>query len=108
MSLFIYLSTIDTIYLSINLSINIYIYIYLFLSIYLSPSLFSLTLTLTTTRYVYMEVMKRLDWHKVGALTEDGQKYSDYISDMQVSLADFVFYCVFTARKLQISKRFAD
>ena len=33
MSLFIYLSTIDTIYLSINLSINIYISIYFYLSI---------------------------------------------------------------------------
>jgi len=25
-----------------------------------------------------------LKWKKVGALTEDGQKYSDYMSDMQV------------------------
>jgi len=31
-----------------------------------------------------METMKMLKWKKVGALTEDGQKYSDYMSDMQV------------------------
>jgi hypothetical protein len=34
-------------------------------------------------RYVYMETLKKLGWKKVGALTEDGQKYSDYISAMQ-------------------------
>ena len=46
-----------------------------------------------------MEVMKRLDWHKVGALTEDGQKYSDYISDMQVSLADILYFIVCLQRE---------
>ena len=30
-----------------------------------------------------METLKKLGWRKVGALTEDGQKYSDYISAMQ-------------------------
>jgi hypothetical protein len=30
-----------------------------------------------------METLKKLGWKKVGALTEDGQKYSDYISAMQ-------------------------
>ena len=35
-------------------------------------------------RSVYMESLEKLGWRKVGALTEDGQKYSDYISDMQV------------------------
>ena len=37
-------------------------------------------------RYVYMDTLGKLKWKKVGALTEDGQKYSDYISDMQVYL----------------------
>ena len=31
-----------------------------------------------------MDTLAKLKWKKVGALTEDGQKYSDYISDMQV------------------------
>ncbi|XP_023346842.1 glutamate [NMDA] receptor subunit 1 [Eurytemora carolleeae] len=30
-----------------------------------------------------MDTLGKLKWKKVGALTEDGQKYSDYISDMQ-------------------------
>ena len=29
--------------------------------------------------------MKQLEWNKVGALTEDGEKYTNYMSDMQVS-----------------------
>jgi hypothetical protein len=35
-------------------------------------------------RYAYMETLKKLRWGKVAALTQDGQKYSDYISEMQV------------------------
>jgi hypothetical protein len=41
-----------------------------------------------------METLKKLGWKKVGALTEDGQKYSDYISAMQ-------------AREISISSTFA-
>jgi len=32
-----------------------------------------------------METLKKLKWGKVAALTQDGQKYSDYISEMQVN-----------------------
>jgi hypothetical protein len=31
-----------------------------------------------------METLKKLKWGKVAALTQDGQKYSDYISELQV------------------------
>jgi len=41
-----------------------------------------------------METLKKLGWKKVGALTEDGQKYSDYISAMQAgeSILQFKIY----------------
>lgn len=34
-------------------------------------------------RYVYLLLLKKLGWNRVAALTEDGQKYTEYISHMQ-------------------------
>lgn len=35
---------------------------------------------------VYVELMKFLDWKRVAALTEDGQKYTEYISHMEAAM----------------------
>ena len=34
-------------------------------------------------KFAYIETMKRLGWRKVAALTQDGQKYSDYMPALQ-------------------------
>lgn len=34
-------------------------------------------------KHVYLQLFKRLGWRRVAALTEDGQKYTEYISHMQ-------------------------
>ncbi len=43
-----------------------------------------------------METLKKLKWGKVAALTQDGQKYSDYISEMQVNNLFFTKLKIFT------------
>ena len=37
-------------------------------------------------RYAYMRTLEHLGWGKVAAMTEEGQKYSDYISALQDKL----------------------
>jgi hypothetical protein len=32
---------------------------------------------------VYLQLFQKLGWEQVAALTEDGQKYTEYISQMQ-------------------------
>jgi len=39
-------------------------------------------------KYVYVQLLRRLGWHRVASLTEDGQKYTEYISYMQDMLRD--------------------
>lgn len=39
-------------------------------------------------KYVYVQLLQRLGWHRVASLTEDGQKYTEYISYMQDILRD--------------------
>ncbi|CAH0390440.1 unnamed protein product [Bemisia tabaci] len=34
-------------------------------------------------KYVYLQLFNALEWKKVAALTEDGQKYTEYISNLQ-------------------------
>ena len=34
-------------------------------------------------RNVYLEFFKKIGWRKVASLTQDGQQYSDYISELQ-------------------------
>lgn len=34
-------------------------------------------------KFAYIQTMKRLGWSKVAALTQDGQKYSDYMPALQ-------------------------
>lgn len=34
-------------------------------------------------KHVYLQLLQRLGWHRVASLTEDGQKYTEYISYMQ-------------------------
>lgn len=34
-------------------------------------------------RFVYLQLFQKLGWHRVAALTEDGQKYPEYISHLQ-------------------------
>jgi hypothetical protein len=43
-------------------------------------------------RYAYMETLKKLKWGKVAALTQDGQKYSDYISELQVHYISILYF----------------
>jgi hypothetical protein len=35
------------------------------------------------SRFVYLQLFQQLRWEQVAALTEDGQKYTEYISQMQ-------------------------
>ncbi|XP_011630756.1 uncharacterized LOC105422894 isoform X1 [Pogonomyrmex barbatus] len=39
-------------------------------------------------KHVYVQLFQRLGWHRVASLTEDGQKYTEYISYMQDMLRD--------------------
>ncbi|XP_070151049.1 uncharacterized protein [Polyergus mexicanus] len=39
-------------------------------------------------KYVYLQLLQKLGWHRVASLTEDGQKYTEYISYMQDMLRD--------------------
>lgn len=39
-------------------------------------------------KHVYLQLLKRLGWHRVASLTEDGQKYTEYLSYMQDMLRD--------------------
>ncbi|XP_029161523.1 receptor-type guanylate cyclase gcy-5-like [Nylanderia fulva] len=39
-------------------------------------------------KYVYLQLLQSLGWHRVASLTEDGQKYTEYISYMQDMLRD--------------------
>ncbi|EFN73169.1 Insulin-like peptide receptor [Camponotus floridanus] len=39
-------------------------------------------------KYVYLQLLQMLGWHRVASLTEDGQKYTEYISYMQDLLRD--------------------
>lgn len=39
-------------------------------------------------KHVYLQLLQRLGWHRVASLTEDGQKYTEYISYMQDMLRD--------------------
>lgn len=39
-------------------------------------------------RHVYLKLLQRMRWHRVASLTEDGQKYTEYISYMQDLLGD--------------------
>ena len=40
-------------------------------------------LTLHHARHAYIATLQALGWSKVAALTQDGQKYSDYMSSLQ-------------------------
>lgn len=33
--------------------------------------------------HVYVQLLKELNWHRVVAFTEDGQKYTEYISQLE-------------------------
>ncbi|XP_012274072.1 uncharacterized protein LOC105696282 isoform X2 [Orussus abietinus] len=39
-------------------------------------------------KHVYLQLLQRLGWRRVAALTEDGQRYTEYISYMQDMLRD--------------------
>lgn len=34
-------------------------------------------------RYAYLEVLQKLGWNRVASLTQDGHRYSEYISHLQ-------------------------
>ena len=40
-------------------------------------------MSLKCFRFAFTELIKELGWNKVAALTQDGEKYSDYISTLQ-------------------------
>lgn len=42
----------------------------------------------TQYKHVYLSLLNEMKWKRVAALTEDGQKYTEYISQMQVYLED--------------------
>ena len=39
-------------------------------------------------KYVYLQLLKQLNWHRVAAFSEDGLKYTEYISYMQEMLRE--------------------
>jgi hypothetical protein len=39
-------------------------------------------------KYVYMQLLQKLNWHRVAAFSEDGLKYTEYISYMQEMLRE--------------------
>ncbi|XP_024935475.1 uncharacterized protein LOC107275141 isoform X2 [Cephus cinctus] len=39
-------------------------------------------------KHVYLRLLQQLGWHRVAALTEDGQRYTEYISSMQDMLQE--------------------
>ncbi|XP_012262718.2 uncharacterized protein LOC105689915 isoform X2 [Athalia rosae] len=39
-------------------------------------------------KHVYLELLRQMEWRRVAALTEDGQKYTEYISHMQDHLQE--------------------
>jgi hypothetical protein len=51
-----------------------------------------------------METLKKLKWGKVAALTQDGQKYSDYISEMQVNNLFFRKLKIFTEDERRVKE----
>lgn len=36
--------------------------------------------------HVYVRLLKKMGWRRVAALTEDGQRYTEYISHMETML----------------------
>ena len=53
-------------------------------------------------RHAFIETLNKLSWTRIAALTQEGQKYSDHISHMQVSLSKFykfahfyIFVCMY-------------
>lgn len=48
---------------------------------------------------IYLKLFKTMNWNRIGTLTEDGQKYSEYISDMDTSLQE-------DGIKLLVNKKF--
>lgn len=38
--------------------------------------------------YVYVQLLKQLNWHRVVAFTQDGQKYTEYISQLENALKE--------------------
>lgn len=38
--------------------------------------------------HVYVRLLKELNWHRVVAFTEDGQKYTEYISQLENALRE--------------------
>ncbi|XP_014480221.1 PREDICTED: uncharacterized protein LOC106747328 [Dinoponera quadriceps] len=49
-------------------------------------------------RHVYLQLLQKLGWRRVASLTEDGQKYTEYISYMQDMLRDNGITFVATAK----------
>ena len=39
--------------------------------------------TIDIVRHAYLAAMKKFDWRKVASLTQDGSKYSHYMSSLQ-------------------------
>lgn len=48
---------------------------------------------------IYLKLFKTMNWNRIGTLTEDGQKYSEYLSDMDTSLQE-------DGIKLLVNKKF--
>ncbi|XP_011137908.1 uncharacterized LOC105182277 isoform X1 [Harpegnathos saltator] len=49
-------------------------------------------------KHVYLQLLQKFGWHRVASLTEDGQKYTEYISYMQDMLRDNGIVFVATAK----------
>lgn len=59
-------------------------------------------------KHVYLQLLQKFGWHRVASLTEDGQKYTEYISHMQETLRDNGITFVATAKFLRESIRKVD
>lgn len=38
--------------------------------------------------HVYIQLLQQMNWNRVAALTEDGQKYTEYISHMETAMKE--------------------
>ena len=55
---------------------------------YLKTHPLCLTCACVFSRTVYKKLFQKLDWKQVGALTEDSNKYSEYLSDLLYNVTD--------------------
>ena len=97
------------VYMDMDMFRYVYMHIDMLRYVYMDMDMFKyvyMDMYMDIFRYVYMDTLGKLKWKKVGALTEDGQKYSDYISDMQVYIITVLNIRIRIQRGTNLTKKF--